>query len=113
MRLQDLSLSEKMWFLSLTMPGQFLRGKVQANMTTGDLNWSDEPARQWFEAELAKRRGQAPAQIPQQPPPPPPPQNPEAEFQAELAKIRSSTILTPAEKQQLEQRLIDHFYGRG
>jgi len=108
MRLQDLSEIDKAWLLSLTLPWGKLRGKVKIDMGSGNLFWSDESARQWFEAELAKRHGQ-----PQRPiPVPPQPQGPEVELRERLAEIDASAVLKPAEKEAIRARVIQEYYGR-
>jgi hypothetical protein len=112
LRLQDLSLGDKSWFLGLTLPGAQLRGKVTVDWSTGDFEWSDQAARQWFETELAKRHPQSP------PPPPvlrpePEPNSAEAALRARLAEIDASTFLTPEEKQSLKTQQLQHFYGIG
>lgn len=110
MRLQDLSDGDKAWLLSLTLPWGKLRGKVKIDMSSGDIFWSDDSAQRWFEDELAKRHGN-PQPIPA-PGPAPGVEDPEAGLREKLAEIDASTVLKPAEKEALRERVIDEFYGR-
>ncbi len=106
MRLQDLSNLDKAWLFSLTLPWGKLYGKVKIDMGTGDIFWSDESAREWFEAERARRDG-AERPIPA----PPQPSGPELELRRKLAEVEASNILTPAEKAEIRARIIHEYYG--
>ncbi len=108
MRLQELSDKDKAWLLSLTLPWGTLRGKVKIDMVSGNINWSDASAQQWFEEELAKRHGQPRRPIPV----PPEPKGPEIELRERLTEIDASPVLKPAEKEAIRARVIAEYYGR-
>jgi hypothetical protein len=108
MKLQDLSDKDKAWLMSLTLPWGKLRGKVKIDMGSGNIFWSDDSARAWFEEELAKRHGEPPRPIPQ----PPQPQGPEVELRERLAEIDASPVLKPAEREAIRTRVIQEYYGR-